>query len=129
MVFSFLEMQIRLTETNLYYKYLCSVWKEMTSKPLKIAASKIIFFSVYLTGKTCFDECFLFHMITGGHFFIKVCRYSERFFNAMLLCSLKQVFWKQSIFYAQYPTNNIIKLRPKDKNKAIACWLTLAIAI
>ena len=51
--------------------FFCSVWKEITRKPLKIAASKIIFFSVYLTGKTCFDECFLFHVITGWHFLHK----------------------------------------------------------
>ena len=35
--------------------------------------------------------------------FMKVCRYSEIFLSAMLLLSLKPVFWKKSIFYALAP--------------------------
>ena len=36
-------------------------------------------------------------------FFMKVCRCSETFLSAMLLLSLKPVFWKKSIFYALSP--------------------------
>ena len=32
-------------------------------------------------------------------FFLKVCRYSEIFSTAILPFSLKQVFWKKSVFY------------------------------
>ena len=35
--------------------------------------------------------------------FMKVCRYSEIFLSAMLLLSLKPVFWKKSAFYALSP--------------------------
>ena len=35
--------------------------------------------------------------------FMKVCRYSEIFLSAMLLLSLKPVFWKKSVFYALSP--------------------------
>ena len=35
--------------------------------------------------------------------FMKVCRYSEIFLSAMLLLSLKPVFWKKSVFHALSP--------------------------
>ena len=35
--------------------------------------------------------------------FMKVCHYSEIFLSAMLLLSLKPVFWKKSTFYALSP--------------------------
>ena len=38
-------------------------------KPLKVAEPKVIFFSVYVIGIVCFDDCFLFHVITGRHCF------------------------------------------------------------
>ena len=36
-----------------------------THKPLKVAAAKTIFSSEYVIATTCFDQCFLFHVITG----------------------------------------------------------------
>ena len=35
--------------------------------------------------------------------FMKVCHYSETFLSAMLLLSLKSVFWKKSAFYVLSP--------------------------
>ena len=35
--------------------------------------------------------------------FMKVCRYSEIFLSAMLLLSLRPVFWKKSVFYTLFP--------------------------
>ena len=35
--------------------------------------------------------------------FLKVFRYTEIFLTAMLLFTLKPVFWKKSVFYAAYP--------------------------
>ena len=49
--------------------FVCFVWKKTTRKTLKVAASKPFFFSVYVIGTTCFDECFLFHAITGKYDF------------------------------------------------------------
>ena len=49
--------------------FVCFVWKKTTRKTLKVAASKPFFFSVYVIGTTCFDECFLFHVITGKYDF------------------------------------------------------------
>ena len=48
-----------------------SVQIETTHKPSKVAAAKIYFFSVYVIDATCFDECFLIHVITGRRFFSK----------------------------------------------------------
>ena len=38
-------------------------------KPLKVAAGKTLFSSVYVIGTTCFDECFLFNVITEISYF------------------------------------------------------------
>ena len=111
-------MQRRLVQTKVYYKLSYSVWKETPHKPLKAATAKKYFPSVYIIDTTCFDECFLFRVITGIHFlykFIVTQRFGE---TAMLLCSSKQVFWKKSAFYIRYLRNNITMLLiPKVHNK------------
>ena len=86
-------------------------WKEMSQKPLRAAAAKTFLPSACIIDTTCFDECFLFHVITGWHFFLYKYIVTQRFgATAMLLCSLKQVFWKKFSFYVRYPHNNIIML-------------------
>ena len=43
----------------------CSVWKETTGKPFKIAAAKNFFSCMYVIGTICFDECYV---INGRHY-------------------------------------------------------------
>ena len=64
-----LEMQRRLKQTKIYHTFSYFVWKETTHKPLKVAAAKSLFSSVYIIGTTCFDECFSFYVITKRHYF------------------------------------------------------------
>ena len=45
------------------------VWKEATHKSLKVAAAKILLFSVYIIVTACLDGCFLFYVITGRYYF------------------------------------------------------------
>ena len=60
---------------------------------------------------TCFDECFLFRVITGRHSFLYKLIVTQKFgVTAMLLRSLKQVFWKKSAFYIHYFHNKITML-------------------
>ena len=68
-VFLPLEMQKRLELTKAYHSFSYFVWKETIYKPLKVAAAKSLFSSVYVIGTTCFDECFLFYVISGRHYF------------------------------------------------------------
>ena len=50
---------------------------------------------------------FLFHVITGRRYFLHKFDVTQRFGAiAMLLRSLKQVFWKRSAFYVRYHQNN-----------------------
>ena len=49
------------------YKLFCSVWKETSPKPLKVAAAKKSLQSVYIIDTTCFDEFFLLHLIIERH--------------------------------------------------------------
>ena len=67
LVFSSLE---ELMQTKVYFKLFYSVWKETSQKPLKVAAATTSFSGVCIIVKTCFDECFLFHIITGRHYFL-----------------------------------------------------------
>ena len=69
LVFFSLEMQRRLMQTKVYYKLCYSVWKETSHKPLKSSRRKKSFPSVYIIDTSCFDEYFLFHVITGKHYF------------------------------------------------------------
>ena len=68
-VFLPLEMQKRLKQTKVCHAFSYFVWKETTHKPLKVAAAKSLFSSVYIIGTTCFDECFSFYVITKRHYF------------------------------------------------------------
>ena len=45
-----------------------SLVKEMTDKPSNVTAATNLFFSVYVIGMTCFNECFLFYGITERHY-------------------------------------------------------------
>ena len=51
--------------TCFYY----SVRKETTYKASKAAAAKSFFSRVYVTDTTCFDEYFIFQVVTGRHNF------------------------------------------------------------
>ena len=103
LVFSSLEMQRRVIQIKVYYQLFYSVWKEMCYKPWKVATAKKPFLSVYIMDTTSFDECFLFRVITGRYSFLYKLIVTQRFgVTAKLLRSLKQVFWKKSVFYIHH---------------------------
>ena len=124
MIFASRERQRRLIQTKVCYKLFHSVWKETSHKPLKVGDAKMSlkrsFPSVHNTDKTCFDECFLFHVITGRHYFLHKFSVTQRFGAiAMLLLSLKHVFWKRSTFYVRFLQNNtsmLLILKVQDKS-------------
>ena len=63
-------------------------------------------------------------------FFIWISCYHRVSVTAMLLCSLKQVFWKESVFYARYLCNSIkILLTPKVQTKASTYRKTLSFCV
>ena len=107
LVFSSRKRQIRLMQIKVYYKLFYSVWKETSHKPLKVTTAKITFPNMYIIDRTCFDLCFLFHVITGRHYFLRKFSSTQRFGAiAMLLRSLTQVFWSRSAFYVRYLQSN-----------------------
>ena len=55
---------------QVYYKFFYSFKKETTPKLLKEATAKNVFSSVYVVVTSCFEKCFLFHVITGRHCFL-----------------------------------------------------------
>ena len=67
-LFTLLEIERRLKKTKVYYTLYYPVWKETKRKPLKRAAPKDLFSTVYFTDATCFHKCFLYHVITGRHY-------------------------------------------------------------
>ena len=78
------------------------------------------FSQVYVTDTVCFKECFLFHMILERNYFLYKFIIAQKYFTtAMLLRSLKQAFWKKSVFNVCYLHNNIrLLLIPKIQTKA-----------
>ena len=56
-------------------------------------------------------------------FFIQIYRHPGVFCNTMLLCSLKQVFWKKFVFYVRYLHNNITVLLIKVQTKDSTSWI------
>ena len=107
LVFSSRKRQIRLIQIKVYYKRFYSVWKETSHKPLKVTTAKITFPNMYIIDRTCFDLRFLFHVITGRHYFSRKFSSTQRFGAiAMLLRSLTQVFWSRSAFYVRYLQSN-----------------------
>ena len=107
LVFSSRKRQIRLIQIKVYYKFFYSVWKETSHKPLKVTTAKITFPNMYIIDRTCFDLRFLFHVITGRHYFSRKFSSTQRFGAiAMLLRSLTQVFWSRSAFYVRYLQSN-----------------------
>ena len=74
------------------------MWEETTHKPFKAPAAKKLFCSMSVIGTTCLDECYLFCVATGKHYFSwKLIVKFKVFLNAMLLLSLKEVSWKMLI--------------------------------
>ena len=55
--FSSPEMQRKLIQTKLYYMFFA------------LSEKKHLRNQVYVIGTACFDECFLFHIIIGTHYF------------------------------------------------------------
>ena len=81
--------------------------KKTSHKPLKVAAAKKSFPSACTTDTTCFDECFLFHVIYERHYFLCKFIVTQRFGTiAMLLRSFKQVFWIKSAFYIRLSSHD-----------------------
>ena len=65
------------------------------------------------------NECILFYVITERHFLYKSVVPKRFSATVMLLRSLKQVFWKKSLFCFRYLHNNITMLViPKVQDKA-----------
>ena len=59
------EMQKRI----ILIKVLYYVSKSTSHEPLKVAAAKMSFPSVFIIDATCFDESFSFHVITANNIF------------------------------------------------------------
>ena len=96
--FSSLEMQRRLIQTKLYYKFPLPCLKRNVTQTLGSSSSKkcsVIMLLVQFASKN--DA--LFHVISEIHYFSRRFIVNQRSFaTAMLLRSLKQMLWKVSVF-------------------------------
>ena len=124
MVFIWLSLLYK-SKKNLYKaKYTSSFLfclNPLPNKTLKEAAAKSFFSSEYVIVATSFNECFWSHVITRRrYFFPEACCYFKIFSTAILLFSLKQVFWQASILH--YLHNNNTVLIPKFQNTAIVYY-------
>ena len=78
MVFSSLELEKRLAQTKVYYeRAFLFCLKRDTHRPSKVVPLSPVCF----IGTTCFDECFLFHVITRRHYLLYEFIVTLSFFN------------------------------------------------
>ena len=63
LIVSYLEIQ-----STLHFFLLCL--KRNGSQTVKSTSCEKFSSSAYVTNTTCFDECFLFHVMTGRHYFL-----------------------------------------------------------
>ena len=95
------------------------VLKEVSHKPLKIAAAKKSFPSVFIINTTCFDEGFSFHVINANSIFTQSYRYPEAWFNRHVAVFFQTNFWEEvRILYPLSPQQyyddaNIAKVQNK----------------
>ena len=71
-------------------------WQTFKRSSCKNSSLQCVFYRCNLLPWTFFVPCDSWKTL----FFLKVCRYYEIFSNPVLSFSLKQVFWKKSVFYA-----------------------------
>ena len=117
-VFLPLEMQKRLKQTKGCHAFSYFIWKETTHKPLKVAAAKRLFFSVYIIGTTCFDECFSFYMITKRHYFSWKFSVTLRLFWAPFCYFVWSQCFERSPYFMPHLHINNMMLIPKFQNRA-----------
>ena len=103
LVFLPLEVQRRLQQTKVYHEFSHFVWKETTRKPLKVTSAKTLFSNVFVIYTTCFDEWFLFCVITGRHYFSWKIKVTLRFFKAPWCYFLWSQCFMKSVFHALSP--------------------------
>ena len=70
LIIASLEISRRLITDERILEFAYSLRKGKTHKPSKVAAAENFFSSVYVIDITCFDEYFIFHVITGQHCFL-----------------------------------------------------------
>ena len=103
LIVSALLKQRRRIQTKVHFKFCYSVRIGTTQKPLKIAVAKKISSNMYVIDETSLQWMF---PIPCGNWktllLTKVCRYNEILSTAKFMLSLKQVFWKKSVFYIFY---------------------------
>ena len=105
--------------------------KRNFSQTFKSSSCKKVFPKcAYHIDTICFNECFLFHVMIERRYFLYKFIFTQRFVEtAMLLYSLKQVFWKKSAFYIYYLHNNITMLLTPRVHKQSSYFLNLLIAL
>ena len=115
LVFLSLEMQGRLIRPKYVKRFFYYVWKEATHKSLNVAAVKSLFSSVYVIGKTCFKEYFLFYVMIGRFPFhnslslLRDCfnRHDEAFF-AFFACFEESAYFMRYIHNNSWTSNTIV---------------------
>ena len=114
-------MQIRLIQTKVYYKHCYIVSNEASHKPLKVAAAKKSFPSMFIIDTTSLNECYLFYLITGNSTFYTNLSLPTGLVQPPCCCVLWNKCFERSPHFMslRYLHSNItMMLIPKVQNKA-----------
>ena len=71
--------------------FFCIFFVETNDNNPNVTTATNLFSSVYVVGMTCFDECFLFYVITKRQYFLKSLSLLGGFFQPACCC----VLWKK----------------------------------
>ena len=88
LVLSFLKIQRRLIQNKYTASFVTLSEKKRLTNLQKYQLQENFFSSAYVTDTTFFDKCFLFHVITGGHYLLKKFIVTLRSFQPPLSCAL-----------------------------------------
>ena len=106
------EMQRRLILTKVYCRFFYYVWNKTIHKPSKVVTSKKNFFSMYVIGTICYDECLLSHVIPGRYWYWS-------FFQPPCFRYLWNRWFERRPYFILYLSNNIELLKHKFPNEAL----------
>ena len=106
--------------TSFFY----SLSKETTHKPLKVAATKNFSSSVHVVDTTCFDECFLSHLITESHCFFQKSVVTLRFLQLPYCSCLWNKCFERSPCFTLSPQYQCSANTKVSKQSYLTLYLT-----
>ena len=115
--------------TSIFNSYFKLLYLLLFLLLLIVTYAKNVFCSVYVIGITCFDQCFLFYVITGRHYvFYKSLSLLWVVFQPLYVVAFFEATLLKEVRILRYPDNNSTILTTKFQNK-VAIYFNIEISL